>query len=125
MLETVMTDKAPKAIGPYSQAVLANGFLFVSGQIPINPENGEILSGDIQAQTKLVMNNLSSILEKAGTSLEKVVKTTIYLKDMDDFQVVNNTYGEFFPGHKPARACVEVARLPKDVRIEIDAIAVV
>ncbi len=125
MLETVMTDKAPKAIGPYSQAILANGFLFVSGQIPINPENGEILSGDIQAQTKLVMNNLSSILEKAGTSLEKVVKTTIYLKDMDDFQVVNNTYGEFFPGHKPARACVEVARLPKDVRIEIDAIAVV
>ncbi|MBX9695780.1 MAG: RidA family protein [Cyanobacteria bacterium] len=125
MLETVMTEKAPKAIGPYSQAVLANGFLFVSGQIPINPANGEILAGDIQEQTKLVMTNLSSILEKAGTGLDKVVKTTIYLKDMDDFQVVNNTYGEFFPGHKPARACVEVARLPKDVRIEIDAIAVV
>lgn len=123
MVETFTTEKAPQAIGPYSQAIKANGFLFVSGQIPINPKDGSIVQGTIEEETRLVMTNLKAILENAGTSLDKVVKTTIYLKSMDDFQVVNNTYGEFFPDHKPARACVEVARLPKDVRVEIDAIA--
>jgi len=125
MLQTVQTKKAPAAIGPYSQAITVNGFVYVSGQIPITPETGALFSGSIEEETKLVMSNLKSILETAGSTLEKVVKTTIYLRDMDDFQVVNNTYGEFFPSHKPARACVQVSRLPKDVRIEIDAIAVV
>lgn len=124
MLETVQTDKAPKAIGPYSQAIKANGFVFVSGQIPIDPSTSQLAQGTVAELTRQVMRNLTSILETAGTSLDNVVKTTIYLKDMADFEVVNNTYAEFFPNHKPARATVEVARLPKDVKVEIDAIAV-
>ena len=123
MLSTIQTDQAPQAIGPYSQAIVCNGFVFVSGQIPLVAETGELLEGTIEEQTKLVMDNLSRILQSAQSSLDKVVKTTIYLKDLNDFNEVNRVYGEFFPNHKPARACVEVAKLPKDVAIEIDAIA--
>ncbi|MDZ4833631.1 MAG: RidA family protein [Candidatus Melainabacteria bacterium] len=124
MLQTVQTDKAPKAIGPYSQAIKANGFVFVSGQIPIDPATSQLAQGSVAELTRQVMRNLTSILESAGSSLDNVVKTTIYLKDMSDFDEVNTTYAEFFPNHKPARATVEVARLPKDVKVEIDAIAV-
>lgn len=124
MLETVQTDKAPQAIGPYSQAVKANGFVFVSGQIPIDPATGQLAQGSVADLTKQVMSNLTNILETAGSSLDHVVKTTIYLKDMNDFEAVNTTYAEYFPNHKPARATVEVARLPKDVKVEIDAVAV-
>lgn len=124
MLETVQTDKAPQAIGPYSQAVKANGFVFVSGQIPIDPATGQLAQGSVADLTKQVMSNLTNILETAGSSLVHVVKTTIYLKDMNDFEAVNTTYAEYFPNHKPARATVEVARLPKDVKVEIDAVAV-
>lgn len=124
MLQAVQTDNAPKAIGPYSQAIKANGFVFVSGQIPIDPATGQLAQGSMADLTRQVMRNLTNIIETAGSSLDDVVKTTIYLKDMGDFEEVNNTYAEFFPNHKPARATVEVARLPKDVRVEIDAIAV-
>jgi 2-iminobutanoate/2-iminopropanoate deaminase len=123
MLETVRTDRAPQAIGPYSQAVKANGFVFVSGQIPIDPATGQIVQAPIGDLTRLVMRNLTTILESAGSSLDRVVKTTIYLKDLLDFDEVNSAYGDFFPNHKPARATVEVSRLPKDVKIEIDAVA--
>ncbi len=124
MLQTIQTDAAPQAIGPYSQAIKANGFVFVSGQIPIDPSTGELVQGSIVEATRQVMHNLTTIIETAGSSLDKVVKTTIYLKDLSDFEEVNKTYGEYFPAHKPARATVEVSRLPKNVRIEIDAIAV-
>lgn len=124
MLQTVQTDKAPQAIGPYSQAIKANGFVFVSGQIPIDPATSQLAQGTVAELTRQVMRNLTSILETAGSSLDNVVKTTIYLKEMSDFDEVNKTYAEFFPNHKPARATVEVARLPKDVKVEIDAIAV-
>ncbi len=123
MLATIHTDKAPQAIGPYSQAVKCNGFVFVSGQIPINPSTGELLEGSTGDKTKLVMENIGRILEEAGTSFDKVVKTTIYLTDLNEFNEVNKIYGEFFSSHKPARATVQVARLPKDVSVEIDAIA--
>ncbi|MEZ4487579.1 MAG: RidA family protein [Cyanobacteriota/Melainabacteria group bacterium] len=123
MLATIHTDKAPQAIGPYSQAVKCNGFVFVSGQIPINPATGELLAGTAGEKTKLVMENIGRILEEAGTSFDKVVKTTIYLTDLNEFDEVNKIYGEFFSSHKPARATVQVARLPKDVSVEIDAIA--
>lgn len=123
MLQTVQTDKAPQAIGPYSQAVKANGFVFVSGQIPIDPSTGQLAQGSTGELTRQVMRNLGSIIESAGSSLDNVVKTTIYLKDMSDFEEVNKAYAEFFPNHKPARATVEVARLPKDVKVEIDAVA--
>lgn len=124
MLQAIQTDKAPKAIGPYSQAVKANGFVFVSGQIPIDPATSQLAQGSVAELTKQVMRNLTNIIETAGSSLDNVVKTTIYLKDMTDFEEVNAAYAEFFPNHKPARATVEVARLPKDVKVEIDAIAV-
>ena len=124
MLQAIQTDKAPKAIGPYSQAVKANGFVFVSGQIPIDPATSQLAQGSVAELTKQVMRNLTNSIEPAGSSLDNVVKTTIYLKDMSDFEEVNAAYAEFFPNHKPARATVEVARLPKDVKVEIDAIAV-
>ncbi|MCA9817283.1 MAG: RidA family protein [Cyanobacteria bacterium HKST-UBA01] len=123
MLATIHTDKAPQAIGPYSQAVKCNGLVFVSGQIPINPATGELLAGTAGEKTRLVMENIGRILEEAGTSFDKVVKTTIYLTDLNEFDEVNKIYGEFFSSHKPARATVQVARLPKDVSVEIDAIA--
>ncbi len=123
-LEVIHTDKAPKALGPYSQAIKANGFVFVSGQIPIVPASGELLKGTITEQTTLVLTNLGEILKQAGTSLTNVVKTTVFLKDMNDFDEMNKTYAEFFSNIKPARATVQVARLPKDVAIEIECVAV-
>ncbi|MHC4662775.1 MAG: RidA family protein [Planctomycetota bacterium] len=120
----VETGKAPGAIGPYSQAVAAGGFVFCSGQIALDPDSGELAGGDAAAQTERVMKNLSAVLEAAGTALTDVVKTTIYLKNMNDFASVNEVYGRFFIETPPARATVEVARLPKDVLVEIDAVAV-
>lgn len=123
MLQAVATKKAPGAIGPYSQAIKISNMLYTSGQLGMDPETGEILSGDIKVETKRALDNLVAILEEAGTSLEKVVKTTVFVKDMNDFAMVNEVYGEYFSEHKPARSCVEVARLPKDGNVEIEAIA--
>lgn len=122
-MKVVATDSAPKAIGPYSQAIVMNGMVFVSGQIPIDPATGNLINGPIADQTQRVMTNLAAILEAAGTSLAKVVKTTVYLKDMGDFAEMNEVYGSHFPDHKPARATVQVAKLPRDVSVEIDCIA--
>ena len=122
--QIVSTTAAPTAIGPYSQAVLANGFLFLSGQIPIIPETGSIPDG-IEAQTHQVLKNMSAILTSAGVSAEHVVKTTIFLKNMDDFTTVNTIYASYFPSNPPARSTVQVVKLPKDVLIEIEAIATV
>lgn len=119
------TNKAPKAIGPYSQAVKVGDIIFVSGQIPLDPETGSVVAGDIDVQTERVLNNISGVLEAAASSMEDVVKTTVYLKEMADFPKFNECYARFFAKNPPARATVEVSRLPKDVRIEIDAIAVV
>lgn len=119
----IKTDNAPKAIGPYSQAVEANGFVFVSGQIPLDPKTGDIVTGDIREQTRRVMENAKAILAAAGCSLSDVVKSTIYLKNIGDFAGVNEIYGGYFPADPPARATVEVSRLPKDVAIEIDFVA--
>lgn len=124
MKEIINTDRAPKAIGPYSQAVKANGFIFVSGQIPIDPDTNDIVRGDIAEQTRRILKNIKNILEAAGASLEDVVKTTVYLKDIKKFGDMNQIYGEFFTTLFPARATVEVSNLPKGVDIEIDAIAV-
>ncbi|HNB22471.1 MAG TPA: RidA family protein [Candidatus Melainabacteria bacterium] len=123
-MKVVATDSAPKAIGPYSQAIVMNGMVFVSGQIPIDPASGNLVEGPIADQTKQVMSNLSAILEAAGAGLARVVKTTVYLKDMGDFVEMNEVYGSYFPDHKPARATVQVAKLPRDVGVEIDCIAV-
>lgn len=119
----VRTDRAPQAIGPYSQGVGFGGLFFFSGQIAIDPDTGELIDGDVVDQTRLVMENLQSVLEAAGLNFDHVVRTTIFLADMDDFSTVNEIYGEYFDDNPPARACVEVSRLPKDVQIEIDAIA--
>lgn len=123
MKKLINTKKAPAAIGAYSQAVEMNGMLFVSGQIPFVPETMELISEDVQEQTEQSLKNLVSILEEAGYGIEDVVKTTVFIKDMNEFGLINEVYGEFFKDDKPARACVEVARLPKDVKVEIDAIA--
>lgn len=123
MRQIVSTEKAPKAIGPYSQAVRAGGWLFASGQIPLDPATGQMITGDTKAQTERVMKNLGAILEAAGLSFAHVVKTTVYLKDMNEFPAMNEVYGRFFPAEPPARATVEVARLPRDARIEIDLVA--
>lgn len=120
----IKTTDAPQAIGPYSQAVEAGGFVFVSGQIPIDPKSGNVVQADIKAQTRLIMENAGAILKAAGAAYSSVVKTTIYLKSMSDFGAVNEVYGGYFTADPPARATVEVARLPKDVAIEIDFIAV-
>lgn len=122
-MQTIHTDKAPQAIGPYSQAIKANGFIFTSGQIALK-SNGEFLDKDVKEQTIQVLNNLKAVLEASSSSLEKVVKTTIFLADMDDFAQVNETYGEFFKEHKPARSTVAVKTLPKNALVEIEAIAV-
>ncbi|WP_371364271.1 2-iminobutanoate/2-iminopropanoate deaminase [Sporomusa rhizae] len=124
MKQVINTDKAPKAIGPYSQAIKANGFLFVSGQLPVVPATGEFAEGGVAAQTKQSLENIKSILLQAGATLDDVVKTTVFIKDMNDFSVVNNVYGEYFSKNFPARACFEVARLPKDALVEIEVIAV-
>lgn len=123
MLQLVSTESAPKAIGPYSQAIKANGLVFVSGQIPLDPSTGQLISGSIATQVKQVIANISAILKASGSDLSKVVKTTVYLKDMKDFDEMNQTYAEFFTETKPARATVQAAALPKNVSIEIDAIA--
>jgi 2-iminobutanoate/2-iminopropanoate deaminase len=123
--EIVSTENAPGAIGPYSQAVKAGNMVFVSGQIPIDPNTGEFVAGDIPEQTRQVLKNLSAILEAAGASLNDVVKTTVFLADMNDFAAMNAVYAEFFNDNKPARATVQAARLPRDARVEIDCIAVV
>lgn len=123
MREIIATDKGPKAIGPYSQAVRANGFVFVSGQIPIDPETGDLLVGEIGQQTARVLENLKAILEAAGSSLDKAVKVSVFLRDMSEFGGMNAVYAKYFPNDPPARATVQVARLPKDVGVEIDLIA--
>jgi 2-iminobutanoate/2-iminopropanoate deaminase len=125
--QVIHTDTAPAPVGPYNQAISASGqMIFVSGQIPLDPKTNEIVgNGDIAAQTKQVMANLEAVLEAASAKLENVVKVNIFLKDMNDFATVNGIYGQYFPASAPARACVEVARLPKDVLVEIDCIAVV
>lgn len=125
MREPVHSEQAPKAIGPYSQAVKSNGFLFTSGQIPLDPATGELVGGSISDQTERVMNNLKAVLEAAGSSLDKVLKTTVYLADMNDFAEMNQVYGRFFGQSPPARSTVEVSRLPRDVKIEIDLIALI
>ncbi|MBX2799079.1 MAG: RidA family protein [Myxococcales bacterium] len=124
-MTVIETSDAPAAVGPYSQAIVANGFVFCSGQIPLDPATGELLTGDVAAQTRLVLSNLSAVLRAAGASLRTVVKCTVYLKSMDDYAAVNAVYAEAFGEPHPARAAVEVARLPKDVSVEIAAIAVV
>ena len=124
MREVIATNDGPKAIGPYSQAIKANGFVFVSGQIPIDPATQQLIEGDVTAQTERVLQNLSGILKAAGSSLEQVVKAGVFLKNMSDFAAMNEVYGRYFTQSPPARSTVEVARLPKDVLVEIDVIAV-
>ena len=123
MKEIIQTEHAPQAIGPYSQAVRANGLIFASGQIPINPQTGEFVAGGIEQQTEQVLKNLEAVLKAAGSSLVNVVKTTVYLVDMQEFGAMNEVYGRFFKQQPPARATVEAARLPRDARVEIEAIA--
>ncbi len=123
MKKIIKTSDAPQAIGPYSQAVETGGFVFVSGQIPLDPKTGNVVQGDIREQTRRVMENAKSILAAAGCNMNNVVKTTIYLKNMADFAAVNEVYGGYFPADPPARATVEVSRLPKDVAVEMDFIA--
>ncbi|HKP70415.1 MAG TPA: RidA family protein [Pyrinomonadaceae bacterium] len=124
MREIISTDKAPGAIGPYSQAIKTGGMVFCSGQIPIDPATGEFVSDDVVEQTEQVLKNLSAVLEAAGTNLGNVVKTTVFLADMGDFAAMNEVYGRYFSENKPARATVQAARLPKDARVEIECIAV-
>jgi 2-iminobutanoate/2-iminopropanoate deaminase len=123
MKKQVQTDKAPKAIGPYSQGIIANGFVFCSGQIPIDPATGNLLNGTIEDETRQVLKNLGAVLEAAGSSYDDVVKATVFLRDMNDFAKMNAVYGEFFKTPFPARAAVQVARLPRDVKVEIEAVA--
>lgn len=119
----ISTDKAPAAIGPYSQAIAVGNMIFTSGVIPIIPETGELETGDIKAQAKQAIGNLVNLLEAAGANADSVVKTTVFIKDMNDFAAINEVYATFFTDNYPARSCVEVARLPKDVLIEIEAVA--
>ncbi|MBS4179735.1 RidA family protein [Lederbergia citrea] len=123
-MRIISTDKAPAAIGPYSQGIVVNNMFYSSGQIPLTPE-GTIISDDTVEQVHQVFRNLQAVLEEAGASLETVVKATVFIKNMDDFATINEVYGEYFSTHKPARSCVEVARLPKDVQLEIEVIALV
>ena len=121
--QIVETENAPRAIGPYSQAISAGGFVFCSGQIPLDPQTGEFVSGGVAEQTEQVLRNLSAVLEAAGTGLERVVKTTVFLADMNDFAAMNEVYGRYFNEKPPARATIEAARLPRDARVEIEAVA--
>ena len=123
MREVIATDAGPKAIGPYSQAIKANGLVFLSGQIPLDPATQQLIAGDVAAQTERVLQNITGILTAAGSSLSQVVKTTVFLKSMNDFAAINEVYGRHFSAAPPARSTVEVARLPKDVLVEIDVIA--
>ena len=123
-MQTIFTKDAPAAIGPYSQGVIVNNMFYSSGQIPLTAQ-GELVEGDVREQTHQVFKNLAAVLEAAGASFESVVKATVFIKDMNDFAAINEVYGEYFSSHKPARSCVEVARLPKDVLVEIEVIALV
>ncbi|MBY0124465.1 2-iminobutanoate/2-iminopropanoate deaminase [Bacillus sp. S/N-304-OC-R1] len=123
-MKFVQTSKAPAAIGPYSQGIIVNNMFYSSGQIPLTTE-GVMVEGDVKVQTHQVFKNLQAVLEEAGASLETVVKATVFIKNMDDFAAINEVYGEYFNSHKPARSCVEVARLPKDALVEIEAVALV
>lgn len=125
MLKKVHTDNAPAAVGPYSQAMIAGDFMYVSGQLPVDPKTGKIVEGGIEAQTRQSLNNAMAILKEAGVDANKVVKTTVFLKDMETFAQMNGVYGEFFTDHKPARAAIEVARLPLDVIVEIQMVVYV
>ncbi len=122
--KVIQTQKAPKAIGPYSQAIQAGGFLFLSGQIPLDPGSGELVQGDIRQQTQRVLENLKGVLESQSLTMADVVKVTIFLKDMGNFSQVNDVYGSYFPASPPARSTVEVARLPREAGIEIEAVAI-
>lgn len=122
-MEIIQTDRAPQAIGPYSQAIKTNGFVFASGQIPLDPTTMQIIEGDIRTQTDRVLNNVKAVLEEAGSSIAKVVKTTVFLADMNDFAAMNEVYATFFGETKPARSTVQAARLPRDVKVEIEVIA--
>lgn len=124
MKKAIQTDKAPAAIGPYSQAIEVNGMLYTSGVIPVNPATGEIPDG-VQAQAEQALKNLMNLLEAGQTTMEKVVKTTVFIKEMNDFAKINEVYAKYFTGTFPARSCVEVARLPKDVLLEIEAVALI
>ncbi|MFS0784797.1 RidA family protein [Shouchella sp. 1P09AA] len=123
-MKIVHTTKAPQAIGPYSQGMIVNNMFYSSGQIPLTAE-GELVNGSVEEQTHQVFSNLKAVLAEAGSSLDKVIKATVFIKDMNDFPLINEVYGEYFSEHQPARSCVEVARLPKDVLIEIEVIALV
>ncbi|HBG1303052.1 RidA family protein [Clostridioides difficile] len=122
--EVIHTNDVPAALGPYSQAIKAGNLLFVSGQVPLVPETMEVVEGDVQAQTAQSLKNLKAILAESGADFSNVVKTTVFIKDMNEFGAINEVYAEYFGENKPARACVEVARLPKDVKVEIEVIAV-
>lgn len=123
-MKIVQTNEAPAAIGPYSQGIIVNNMFYSSGQIPLKPD-GVLLQGDVQEQTDQVLKNVTAVLKEAGTSLENVVKTTVFIKDMNDFPLINEVYERYFSSHKPARSCVEVARLPKDVLVEMEVIALI
>ncbi len=125
MRQIVQTPAAPAAIGPYSQAIRIGNLVFTSGQIPLDPVSGQLITGTIEEQTRQVLQNVKAVLEAAGSGLQSVVKTTVFIKSMDDFARVNAVYAEFFPADPPARSCVEVARLPKDVGVEIEVVAFV
>jgi 2-iminobutanoate/2-iminopropanoate deaminase len=124
MREIITAHKAPAAVGPYSVAVRQNGFVFLSGQIPLDPATGELITGSIEDQTKRVLENVAAVLEGAGLTMADVIKTTVFLKDMSNFSRMNEIYAGYFKDHPPARSCVEVARLPRDVQVEIEAVAV-
>ncbi|KAL7746304.1 hypothetical protein RI367_008375 [Sorochytrium milnesiophthora] len=124
-IQSVLTDKAPSAIGPYSQAIVANGMVFCSGQIPFVPSTMTVVEGGILEQTRQCLENMKAVLTAANSSLDRVVKTTVFLKDMNDFNEVNHVYSTYFDKHRPARSAVEVARLPRDVRVEVECIALV
>ena len=123
--QVIHTDAAPAAVGPYSQAISANGFVYTAGQVPLVPETGALIEGDIQVQTRQALTNLQAVLQAAGSDLAHVVKTTVFLNDMDDFSAMNEIYAEFFGENPPARSAVEVARLPLDAQVEIEAVALV
>jgi 2-iminobutanoate/2-iminopropanoate deaminase len=125
MKQTVTTATAPKAIGPYSQAIVHNGLAFLSGQIPLDPAGGQVVAGDIAVQTERVLENIKAVLEACGSSLDKVLKTTVFIKDMGEFPKMNEVYARYFTTDPPARSTVEAARLPRDVQVEIDCIAAV
>ncbi len=124
MKQEINTVNAPKAIGPYSQGIIANGFVFASGQIALNPATGDLNTGTVEEQTHLVLKNLKAVIEASGSSMDKVVKCTVFLQNMDDYGAVNAIYGEYFNAPYPARAAIQVARLPRDVKVEIEAIAI-